>query len=397
MEITDVAVFGAVPADPCDCGPFEGGVVRPLEIYQEFRQTGPDYGLPLSGCLPAAPMFVEIRTDTGPTGLYGPFRDDRPFHILHRLRPFLLGRDPLAVERLWDQMFRLDTHARRGASMWALSAVDCALWDLRGKYYGAPVYALLGGPTREAVPAYASTHGLSDEPQRVRERAGWLRQAGYAGQKWFFRYGPGDGEQGRRRNLALARAASEGAGEGTALMFDAWAGWDMPYALEMARAIRPLRPRWIEEPVSTDLGPEPTAEFRRRSGLPVAAGEHLCTRWDMLPLLQAQAVDYLQPDPDWCGGITELVKIATLASTFGVGVIPHGCNIHPAAHVIASQSPAVCPVAEYLVRHQKLQQHLNRTPWQASDGHIALPEAPGLGYELDAAKVEKRVELNWPQ
>jgi len=133
--------------------------------------------------------------------------------------------------------------------------------------------------------------------------------------------------------------------------------------------------------------------IKRSTRVPIAAGEHEYTRWGFLQLLQVDALDVLQADPDWCGGITELVKICTLASAYGRPVFPHGHSIHPALHVIAAQSPAVCPMAEFLIRPQAAKQALHtRQVWPAN-GSIELPETPGLGIELDPERIDTRRPL----
>src|SRR6185437_11794042 len=119
------------------------------------------------------------------------------------------------------------------------------------------------------------------------------------------------------------------------------------------------------------------AAIRRASRVPIATGEHEYTRWGFLQLLQADAVDVIQADPDWCGGVSELVKICVLASAYGKHVIPHGHSIHAAAHVIAAQSPATCPVRGFLLVHQPAKQHFFKTPLYPKNGMIPLPNEPG--------------------
>ncbi len=293
---------------------------------------------------------------------------------------------------LWDILYRQDRHARKGHEMMAISAVDCALWDLRGKAMGYPVFRLLGGPTRERIACYASMLGHSLDAGLVRERAQWAVAQGFAAQKWFFRYGPSDGLEGMERNVALARTVREAVGPHIEIMFDAWMGWDATYTIRVLERIAEYRPRWMEEPVPPDRIGDFVA-IRRSSTVPIATGEHEYTRWGFLQLLQAEAVDVLQADPDWCGGISELTKICTLASAFGRQVFPHGHSIHAAAHVIAAQPPSVCPMAEYLLLHQPAKQWFQQEQLAPENGTIALPSAPGLSYALDDAKIGHRQEL----
>ncbi|MCB0128073.1 MAG: hypothetical protein KDE58_37670, partial [Caldilineaceae bacterium] len=229
---------------------------KQLDIYTEFNtdgDTGPTVGAPISA------LYAEIQTDEGMSGIYGPIQEWQAFHVGHSLRPHILGRDPLATELLHDQMIRMDRHGRSGMFMTAVSVVNNALWDLKGKVYNQPIYRLLGGPTRPAVPAYVSMLGYSTKAEDVTSLAKEYKAQGYTAQKWFFRYGPADGAEGMDKNLAMAQAARDAVGPHYQLMFDAFMGWDLSYATMMVRELEPLRPTWVEEP----FPPERVSEFRR--------------------------------------------------------------------------------------------------------------------------------------
>src|SRR5690606_28870202 len=141
------------------------------------------------------------------------------------------------------------------------------------------------------------------------------KEKGYLAQKWFFRYGPGDGDAGKARNLAMARAVREAVGPDYTLMFDAFMGWSLSYALEMVKGLAPINPFWMEEPVPPERI-SALRKLRKASSVPIATGEHVYTRWQTKELLVHEAVDFLQNDPDWTGGITELTRICALASAF---------------------------------------------------------------------------------
>jgi L-rhamnonate dehydratase len=357
-----------------------------LDIYPHFAVRPP------AGArhhLEAA--YVQVEEAGGAYGLFGPIFPEVIPLIHSKLAPLIVGQDPRAGEYLWDVMYRSDRHARKGYLMMAISAVDCAIWDLRGKLANAPVWRLLGGPTRPAVPAYASMLGSSHEPARIVARVREMIDEGYRAQKWFFRYGPNDGLPGIERNVAMARAVREAAGPEIDIMFDCWMGWDVAYALRMVERLEPFRPRWLEEAVPADRIAE-FAQIRGTGRVPIATGEHEYTRWGFLQLLQTGGVDVLQADPDWCGGISELVRIGTLASAFGRHVIPHGHSTYAAAHVIASQPPATFPMAEYLVRYQPVAQHFHVHTLAPQGGAIVMPDLPGLGIEIDQSKVSSRRE-----
>jgi len=387
MKISAVRCFQVT--GPANVQPNEERQVGMLDVYPEFAAR--PVSRQVSTRLTAT--YVQIDTDDGVSGLFGPIFPETAVIVSRKLASHLVGQDPLAHERIWDVLYRQDRHARKGYEMMAISAVDCALWDLRGKIFGMPIYRLLGGPTRDRVECYASMLGHSLDLGLVRERAQMVVEQGYNAQKWFFRYGLSDGLEGMEKNVALMRTVREAVGPNVEIMVDCWMGWDLTYATRLLERIAEYRPRWLEEPVPPDRI-EDFVSLRRSSRVPIATGEHEYTRWGFLQLLQAGAVDVIQSDPDWCGGISELVKICTLASAFGRQVIPHGHSIHAAVHVIAAQSPATCPMAEYLLLAQPTKQHFHSQFLQPTRGAIALPNVPGLGIEIDEKKVDGRVELN---
>lgn len=387
MRITELRYFQLVGRS--DTPAPEERQSQMLDIYPEFGARGPA-ARTTDGLM--RQTYVEIMTDEGISGIFGPIFAEQVPLIRTRLAPYLIGQDPLAGERLWDVMYRQDRHARKGYQMLAISAVDCALWDLRGKVYGQPVARLLGGPTRERVDCYASMLGHSLDAGLIRERAQRVVADGFKAQKWFFRYGPSDGLEGMERNVAMVRTVREAVGPNIELMLDAFMGWDMTYTIRMLERIAEFQPRWMEEAVPPDRVAD-FAQIRRSTRIPIATGEHEYTRWGFLALLQADAVDVIQADPDWCGGISELVKIGTLASAFGRQVFPHGHSVPAALNVIASQPPATFPMVEYLLWFQHHAQHFHATQYRPEGGSLALPTELGLGIVIDEAKVEQRIAL----
>jgi L-rhamnonate dehydratase len=359
-----------------------------LDVYPDLAPRSPG-----TAATRVNGTYVEVCTQEDARGLFGPIFPETAAIVLGKLASHVVGQDALAGERIWDVLYRQDRHARKGYEMMAISAVDCALWDLRGKLLGLPVYRLLGGPTRQRVECYASMLGHSLDLGLVRARAQAIVAQGFKAQKWFFRYGPGDGLEGLERNVALVRTVREAVGPTVEIMFDCFMGGDATWAIRLCERIAEFQPRWIEEPVPPDRVGD-FAAIRRATRVPVATGEHEYTRWGFLELLKADAVDVVQADPDWCGGISELVKICTLASAYGKPVFPHGHSIYPALHVIAAQSPAMCPMAEFLVRPQVAKQALHANQAWPEGGSIALPVEPGLGVVLDEARIDTRRTLS---
>lgn len=334
-------------------------------------------------------IYLRIKTANGPEGLYGPIEHDAALVVQTDLRPFLIGKDALAGETLWDQMYRSNRQSRDGFFMMAISAVDNTLWDIRGKVYGVPVYRLLGGPTRASVEMYASCLGFSLEPEAVRTRALAIQKEGFRYQKWFIGYGPGSGPEGMRKNVDLVRILRETLGDDTELMFDSFSGWDQDYALEWAHQVEKYRPFWMEESTHPEKI-ESFAAMRRSTTVPIASGEHFYGRWEVERYLSAGALNVVQADPEWCGGVSELVKIGTVASLHDVHVLPHGHSLRAAIHVIASQSPMTFPLGEYLINKMRHYYHFESNPLTVERAHIALPTGAGFNVQWDMAKIESQ-------
>lgn len=368
--------------------------VNPLDIYDDLRP--PVYKDSPAGSknFNTSAIYLRIKTDSGLEGLYGPIEKDPAIVVHEDLRPFLMGKDALATELLWDEMYRSNRHSRDGFFMMAISAVDNTLWDLKGRFFGVPVYRLLGGPTRKSVEVYASCLGFSLQPEAVRKRALALKQEGYRYQKWFIGYGPGSGAEGLEKNVELVRILRETVGDDTELMFDAFSGWDQTYALEWARQVERYHPRWMEE-IAHPEKIESFVNLHHSTTIPIASGEHFYGRWEVQRYLQAGALSVVQADPEWCGGISELLKIGTIASLYDVPVIPHGHSIHAAMHVIASQSPMTFPLGEYLINKMRHYYHFERNPPVPERAHLMLSERPGFGIELDPAKIDSQKVLRW--
>ncbi len=376
--------------------PTESGVnkqhqVNPLHIYDDLRPK--EYRDGTATTAPRKIGAIYLRMEAGDIeGWYGPIDREAAIVVQQQISRFLIGKDAMAGEALWDQMHRLNRHSRAGTFLMAISAVDNVLWDIRGRALGAPVYRLLGGPTRSKVAVYGSCLGFSVELDKVRTRSQAMKALGFRHQKWFMAYGPGDGAAGLKKNVALVKTLRESVGDDVDLMFDAFMGWDLNYALSWAKQVEQYRPRWIEEAFAPDKI-ESFAALRRATSIPVASGEHIYGRWEAQRYFAAGALNVIQADPEWCGGVSELVKICTLASTYDAHVIPHGHSVHSALHVVASQSPMTCPLVEYLYLKMASYHHFEKNPPQPDNGYLSLPDRPGFGIEIDKSKVEQQTVL----
>ena len=359
--------------------------IGPLDIYDEysnqaFRSGGSGEPGKRTG------LFIEITTDAGVSGQYGIIESKAELlTIVNDLKEHLLGRDPLENRLLWDILSRFDRHSRSGVMMMAISAVDIALWDLKGKILGQPVYKLLGGG-RDRIRPYISALSFSVEPEAAKKRALEIKAMGIKAQKWFFRYGPNDGEEGIRKNLAMAFAVREVLGDDYELMFDCWMGWTVSYARKIFHELEKVRPMWVEEvlrPHMTDA----YRQLRSSTNIPLSAGEHLYTRMEVNTYLKDDIFAVMQSDPVWCGGITEALKIADLCEMYGVIFIPHGHSLMPAMHVVASMPPDTCPYCEYLLFFMDQKNAFFKPRPIDSEGYIHMNDSPGLGEELDEERL----------
>ncbi|MCB0629316.1 MAG: enolase C-terminal domain-like protein [Saprospiraceae bacterium] len=366
---------------------------KPIDIYPDQRPAlYHDRVNPVETKGRLTHDYLRIRTRGGLEGLYGYLDPETIQPILAQMRSFLIGKNALAVEKLWDQLYRRNRHGRSGHYMMALSAVDNTLWDLRGKYFNAPVYQLLGGATRDEVQVYGSCLGYTVEKGKAGPKAKELFNQGFLHQKWFMAYGPGSGTAGLQHCIDLVAELREAVGFDAQLMFDAFNAWDLSFAKTWADSVKQYRPYWIEEAFSTERL-ESFIQLSQSTNIPVATGEHFYNRWEALNYLKNGAIQIVQADPEWCGGVSELVKICHLASSFGAKVFPHGHNIHAALHVVASQSPEVCPLVEYLINHVGYKLHFQKDAPLTDNGILPLPAAPGFGIVLDETKIDQREVL----
>ena len=290
--------------------------------------------------------------------------------IEHVIAPACVGQSAESVEALMlDLQRRFHIFGRSGAIMFGLSALDIALWDIRGQAMQQPIHALLGGTTRRAIRCYASLIRYTD-PDLVAQN---VRRA------------IGDGYRHIKLHeveIEAISAARYAAGPDVEITLDVNCPWSVRQALDMTERLRPLGLRWLEEPVWPPENFEGLARVRREGGIPVAAGENASTLHEFQHLLAAQAVDFIQPSPAKMGGITELRKVFALAAAHNTSVMVH--TFYDGPGLLASvHATAALGDAESLVewRYFDLEAQLYGNAIVPKDGCIAVPEGSGLGME----------------
>lgn len=302
--------------------------------------------------------------------------------INEHFAPLLVGEDCAAVEKLWDMMYRLASpYSGSGLSSYAISAVDLALWDLKGKLLGRPVYELLGGPARDAITCYATGNDTD-----------WHIELGFKATKLACPYGPADGLAGLEGNEALVADRRQMIGPGVELMLDCWMAFDLEFAVRLAERLRPYGLRWIEDCLIPEDFPGFMEMRRRLPWQPLAAGEHW---YSPLPFFQAASqhmVDVLQPDIQWVGGVTATVKICHIAEAAGIPVMPHGGMNDCYGQHTCYAMPNI-PWGEFFVGSAPgvpLSEGYRRTPGMATpdNGRLVPSDAPGFGIEFTLAELE---------
>lgn len=292
------------------------------------------------------------------------------------LGPLLVDEPALATEKLWDMMARMaSVYSAAGLASYAISAIDLALWDLKGKVLQQPVWSLIGGPSRPHIDCYATGNDTD-----------WHMELGFRATKLACPHGPADGLDGLSRNEALVARAREMIGPDVELMLDCWMAFDLDFSVRLAERLRPYGLRWIED----FLIPEDFLGFAAaRSRLPwmgLATGEH----WYMTqPFLQAAAgrwVDVLQPDICWAGGLTALLRIGAIADAAGIAVIPHAGMNTPYGQHFGVAHPA-SPMGELFIGTAPgvPLQETRLFPGQAAplQGRLVPSDAPGFGLGVD--------------
>ena len=345
-------------------------------------------------------VFVEVCTDEGITG-WGEITGTQPTAnravcaVVRHLNEFLIGEDPTHIERIWHKIFRTFTYmGSRGASTNAISGIDIALWDIRGKIEGLPIYEFFGGPVRESVPVYChpedgSTVELSAQHARAIVETG---QTAFKVDPWFPHH-PEEADgyltgkltaEAENHGVELVAAMRDTVSPDIEILIDCHGRFDVPTAIRLANALEPYNIFWFEEPVPVESY-KALKQVKDSVGVPICVGERLHTRWDFLPVLEGGLADFIMPDVTWTGGITELKKIATMAEAYYIPISPHDAS--GPINVIAGAQVMITVPNHYRVEISRA----DLSAYDAFTDHpidlrgdaIHLSDRPGLGFELD--------------
>jgi D-galactarolactone cycloisomerase len=314
---------------------------------------------------------------------------------LELLKPLLIGMDALNTEKLWNDIYaRFREHGQKGPLVDALSAIDIALWDIRGKYFKLPIHRLLGGPIRTHVPVYASGlfHRKDGSPEEyLADEARGYMSAGYKAVKLKVGFGIDS-------DVRAVKAVRQAIGPTPSLMIDANEAYDARTAITLGRRLEAFDIAWFEEPVPPeDL--EGYIAVKNSQPIPVAGGEAEFTRYGFREILVRRAMDILQPDICAAGGFSECKKIVDMAHAFGIRVNPHtwGTPIAIAASlqllaVLPDNPPALYPIPpmlEYDLTEHGIREAMMTDSLRPVGGMISIPEGPGLGIDVDREIIKR--------
>lgn len=344
-------------------------------------------------------LFLKIETDEGLTGWGEPVIEGKADTVkaaVHEMMDHLVGKDPMNIEDHWNTMYRGGFYRGGPILMSAISGIDQALWDIKGKYFNAPVWQLIGGKARESIKVYSWIGG--DRPSQVAEAAQQAVAAGFTAVKMNASEEMQYIDAFSKVEAVLERVQSvrDAVGTEVGIGVDFHGRIHKPMAKLIAYELEKFHPMFIEEPVLPENN-EALKEIAQHCSIPIATGERMYSRWQFKTLFQQGFVDIIQPDLSHAGGITECKKILSMAEAFDVAAAPH-CPLGPIALASCLQVDATCHNA--FIQEQSLGIHYNKgndlldyledkSVFEYKDGYVKIPTGPGLGITINEAFVEK--------
>ena len=351
--------------------------------------------------------FVEIETDAGLIGWGEPVIEGKAATVracVEEMKPYLIGADPMKIEDIWNVLYRAGFYRGGPVIMSAIAGIDQALWDIKGKYYNAPIYDLLGGACRDSMRVYCWIGG--DRPADVGAAALEKKNEGFTAIKMNATEELQMVDSYEKIDAVLERVAAirSSCGKYFGIAIDFHGRVHKPMAKVLAKKLEEFDPMFLEEPVLCEHMDE-FKEISRACNVPIATGERLFSKYDFKRLLEKGGVDIIQPDLSHAGGITEVRKIAAMAEAYDVALAPH-CPLGPIALAACLQVDA-CSYNAF-IQEQSMGIHYNefhgprdyiRNPetYAFVDGHVEIPKLPGLGVEVnrDLVLEENRTPHAW--
>ncbi len=343
-------------------------------------------------------LFLKVHTDEGIVGLGEPITEGRALTCaaaVKEIEPYLVGKDPRRVVHHWQAIYRHAFYRGGPILTSALSGIDMALWDIKGKALGVSVYELLGGPTRDRVRVYAHARTIDAVKQQKAQgftafKTGpYLSRRATNGRAWSRFVETPDFVKKSADAFAELRAA---VGDDCDIGIDFHGAISPATAKLLIKAIEPYNPMFVEEPVNCQ-NVEAMADIARGTHLPIATGERIFTKWGFREILEKQAAIILQPDLCHAGGITECRLIAGMAEAYYASIAPHN-PLGPISLAAGVQLAAAIP--NFMCQEQvSLGEGYLKTPFVVKNGYVDLPKGPGLGIELDEAQMKDKIGHDW--
>lgn len=350
-------------------------------------------------------LFLKLSTDDGHYGWGEPIVEGQAGTVRGAVKDmgdYLLGRDPRQIEDIWQTLFRARFYRGGPVMMSAIAGVNQALWDIKGKFHGVPVYDLLGGKVRDKVQIYAGIGG--DRPADVARQAQQRKDEGLRAVKMGAVNEVHYMDTFAHIDAAVERVASvrRQVGDDFSIAVDFHGRVHKPMAKMLIRELEPYHLMFVEEPI-LPMHNESLLDLKRSTSIPIATGERMYSRWDFKTILAEGSVDIIQPDVSHAGGISEVLRIAAMAEAYDVALAPH-CPLGPIALASCLQVDAVAYNA--LIQEQSLGIHYNTQAdlldylsnpavFDYQDGYVSVPSAPGLGIEIDEDKVRAASDHNF--
>ena len=357
----------------------DSNISTPMSNYSDYKKSRTSFGINVMKSI-----VVEVEASDGSIGVStGQGGSPACYMIEQHFRRFIVGHDPRDINKAWDQMYRASMYyGGKGLPMWAISVVDIALWDLLGKIRQEPVYKMIGGAVRDEIELYCT--GI---------RPDVAKDAGFIGGKMPLPFAPVDRHEGLKANVEHFQKMRNKVGPDFWLMADCWMSLDVPYAVELAIAMKEVDLYWIEEALHPGDMDGHKLLKDRAPWMRWTTGEHEYTRYGFRKLIETRSIDILQPDLTWCGGLTELLRISSMAAAYDIPVVPHGSGAY-SYHFVISQPH--CPFCEYLntspdcLSFPSVFGSLFENEILPVNGKIKLNDEPGFGMNLN----RKNLNLN---